>query len=146
MSVYMKWILCTTLLSGLMVGCVSTRSGVAKHLGITVDARFSNEYRITNITLDTLDSDSVKVFCRVQKEGKRARGFLEVKIMATNEETVFCDSVLSHQDTRARSYTQSDLGFPFAVTVPIAVIQNKTVHLAFIKDAINVNKIFKKKR
>jgi hypothetical protein len=127
-----------------LFNCSSTLPRLADTLGTKIEPHNSNEYRITNITLNTLENDSVKVFCRVQKEGKRVRGFLEAVIISSAGETVFRDTVLSYKDTRVRSYTQSDLGFPFSFTVPVTILRNSTMRLAFIEDAISINKIFKR--
>ncbi|MBN1129273.1 MAG: hypothetical protein JXA71_09820 [Chitinispirillaceae bacterium] len=128
---------------GLVNSCAPTLPHIASSLGTKLVLKESKEYRIADIRIDTLDNDSARVFCRVQKAGKQVRGFLDVAVFSPTDEIIFQGSVHSSYPSRGGTYSIGAMGFPFEFKMPLTVLRNNSLHLAFHKYEYKKSGFFK---
>ena len=116
--------------AGIAVGCSSGAALTPDRLSLRVERAETGAYSITDVRIDSVNVDSVKVLCRVRKSGRYADGRLTA-VVASDGVVVLRKEVRPFHYRRGQaSYYGS--GFPFVFTLPRGPLRNSTLRLDFI--------------
>ena len=132
----------TLLFIALYTGCSSTLPRIPLDLGMTVNTKDAKDYRIADICVDSIKADTARVSCRVQKEGKKINGYLDVAVVSPSGEIVFKGSINSYMHSRIGGYTITAMGFPFEFKLPLSILRNNSLRLALHKNVYEGEKFF----
>ena len=111
--------------------CVSTVPCNGTVPGTEIITKDGNDHTISDVCISTLNNDSARIFCRVQKYGKRVNGYLDFAVVTPDGIVVFQGSVKSKMSSRGGVHTRNAIGFPFEFNLSQKVLRGNTLRLTF---------------